>query len=240
MFSLFLEYYFVILVISRLGFWGRDLRSVCSSLWLLPTCDFRHSNILYICSPQNGMVYDIPVVGSGMHPVCLVAFGRLKSVLVISRSRSAHYFRSRIPLLLHLSTYTPSEPITPSEVWWPVLTLAWKVIEKQWTGTGAIKWQIPLLKPKREINKYYNRQNTMRTNCLPSGQLFPKRWPLSNPNWTKSIMNKHKAKHHSKSDTKTANRDHIRTTALERSVMNYWGLKLVLRAQPHNKRQQEG
>ena len=30
-----------------------------------------------------------------------------------------------------------------------------KVIEKQWTGTGAIKRQIPLLKPKREINKYY-------------------------------------------------------------------------------------
>ena len=30
-----------------------------------------------------------------------------------------------------------------------------QVIEKQWTGTGAIKRQIPLLKPKREINKYY-------------------------------------------------------------------------------------
>ena len=30
-----------------------------------------------------------------------------------------------------------------------------KVIEKQWTGTGAIKRQIPLLKQKREINKYY-------------------------------------------------------------------------------------
>ena len=29
------------------------------------------------------------------------------------------------------------------------------------------------------------------------------------------------------------NRDHIRITALERSVMNYWGLKLVLQAQPH-------
>ena len=28
-------------------------------------------------------------------------------------------------------------------------------------------------------------------------------------------MNKHKVKHHRKSDTKTANRDHIRTTALE-------------------------
>ena len=46
-------------------------------------------------------------------------------------------------------------------------------------------------------------------------------------------MNKHKVKHHRNSDTNTANRDHTRTTALERSVMNYWGLKLVLRAQPH-------
>ena len=32
---------------------------------------------------------------------------------------------------------------------------ALKVVEKQWTGTGAFKRQIPLLKPKREINKYY-------------------------------------------------------------------------------------
>ena len=39
----------------------------------------------------------------------------------------------------------------------------------------------------------------------------------------KSIMNKHKVKHHRNSDTKTSNRDQIRTTALERSVMNYWG-----------------
>ena len=49
-------------------------------------------------------------------------------------------------------------------------------------------------------------------------------------------MNKHKVKHHRNSDTKTANENHIRTTALERSVMNYWGgggLKLVLRAQTH-------
>ena len=34
-------------------------------------------------------------------------------------------------------------------------------------------------------------------------------------------------------DLKAANRDHIRTTALERSVIDCWGLKLVLRAQPH-------
>ena len=32
-----------------------------------------------------------------------------------------------------------------------------------------------------------------------------------------------KLKHHQNSDTKTANRDHIRTTAFERLVMNYWG-----------------
>ena len=30
-----------------------------------------------------------------------------------------------------------------------------KLIEKQCTGIGTIKRQIPLLKPMREINKYY-------------------------------------------------------------------------------------
>ena len=38
-----------------------------------------------------------------------------------------------------------------------------------------------------------------------------------------SIMNKHKVEHHRNSDSKTGNKYHIRTTALERSVMNYWG-----------------
>ena len=71
----------------------------------------------------------------------------------------------------------------------------------------------PALKTQTEIN-ITNRQKTMRTNGQPSGQLFPKRWPLSNPNRTKSIMNKHKVKHHRNSDTKTGNRDHIRTIAL--------------------------
>ena len=54
---------------------------------------------------------------------------------------------------------------------------------------------------------------TMRTYGQTSGQLFPKRWPHSNQNRTKSIMNKHKVKHHRNSDSKTGNRDHIRTTA---------------------------
>ena len=67
-------------------------------------------------------------------------------------------------------------------------------------------------------------KKTMETTGQPSGQLFPKRWPLSNPNRTKSIMNKHKVKHHRNSYTKTGTRDHIRTTALEGSVINDWGL----------------
>ena len=65
----------------------------------------------------------------------------------------------------------------------------------------------------------------MRTYGQPSWQLFPKRWPFNNPDRTKSIMNKHKVKHHRNSDSKTGDRKHIRTTALERSVMNNWGLK---------------
>ena len=47
----------------------------------------------------------------------------------------------------------------------------------------------------------------MRTYGQPSGQLFPKWWPLSNPNRAQSIMNKHKVKHHRNSDTKTGNRE---------------------------------
>ena len=77
----------------------------------------------------------------------------------------------------------------------------------------------------------------MSTNGQPSGQLFPKMWSLSNQNRTKSIMNKHKVKH-PRNITKTltpkqATEDHIRTTALERSVTNSWGDKLVVYAQPH-------
>ena len=36
----------------------------------------------------------------------------------------------------------------------------------------------------------------MRTNGHSRGQLFLKRWPLSNPNRTEILMNKHWANHH--------------------------------------------
>ena len=46
-----------------------------------------------------------------------------------------------------------------------------------------------------------------------AGSYFPKGG--HSPNRTKSIINKHKVKHHRNSDSKTGIRDHIRTTALE-------------------------
>ena len=52
-------------------------------------------------------------------------------------------------------------------------------------GTEAIRTQIRHSKPKREITKITNSQNIKRTYGQPREHLFPKRWPLSNPNQTK-------------------------------------------------------
>ena len=68
--------------------------------------------------------------------------------------------------------------------------------------TEAIRIQIHPSTPKREITKITNSQNTKRTYGQPSEQLFPKRWPLSNPNRTKNNMNTRKVKCHRNSDTK--------------------------------------
>ena len=45
-------------------------------------------------------------------------------MLAISNSCTAHFLKRRSPLLLHFPT--PSDPITPSQVWWSVPTLALK------------------------------------------------------------------------------------------------------------------
>ena len=62
----------------------------------------------------------------------------------------------------------------------------------------------------------------MRTKGQPSGQLFPKRWSLSNPNLTKSIMNKHKVKHHRNFQEEQATEPH-QNHCLGLLVMNYCG-----------------
>ena len=62
-----------------------------------------------------------------------------------------------------------------------------KVKSMQRSATEAIRTQIQPSKPKQEITKIANIQNTKRTYGQPSEQLFPKRRPLSNPNRTKII-----------------------------------------------------
>ena len=54
-------------------------------------------------------------------------------------------------------------------------------------GTEAIRTQIKPSKPKQEITKITNSQNTKRTYGQPSEHLFPKRRQLSNPNRTNII-----------------------------------------------------
>ena len=94
---------------------------------------------------------------------------------------------------------------------------------RQRPGTETIRAQIQPSKPKQEITKISISQNTKRTYSQPNEQLFPKRWRLSNPNRTKTNMDTHQVKRQLNSDTKT--------TALERSVMN-WGPNYDLRRQP--------
>ena len=62
-----------------------------------------------------------------------------------------------------------------------------KAMNRNWNNQNKTL----LLKPKWEINKITYRPKTLRTHGQPSEQLFPKRWPLSNPNRNKSTMNKH-------------------------------------------------
>ena len=84
-----------------------------------------------------------------------------------------------------------------------------KIVQRP--GTEAIRTPIQPSKFKREISKITNSQNTKRTYCQPSEQLFPKS-SLSNPNRTKNNMNTRKVKHHHSS--KTINRQQRTTTKL--------------------------
>ena len=99
-----------------------------------------------------------------------------------------------------------------------------KVKSIQRSRNDAIKTQIQPSKPKREITSITNRQNKKRTYGQPSEQLFPKRWPLNNHNRTKNNVNTRMVKRHRNSDAKEqAIEKHNKVTALERSVINYWG-----------------
>ena len=78
-----------------------------------------------------------------------------------------------------------------------------KAINRNWSN------QKPHLTLKTKminnLKKIQIDQKTMRTNGQSSRQLFLKRLPLSNPNRTLRIMNKHTVNHHQNSDIKTNN-----------------------------------
>ena len=83
----------------------------------------------------------------------------------------------------------------------------------QRSGTEAIRTQLQPSKPKREITKITNSQNTNRTYGQPNRQLFPKRWPLSNGNRTKNTIDTFLACHLYKEDT---------TGSIDSSLKNSW------------------
>ena len=63
--------------------------------------------------------------------------------------------------------------------------LTCKIMQK--SGTEAIRTQLQPSKPKREITNITNSQNTNRTYCQPSEQLFPNRcYVLSKNKYKKS------------------------------------------------------
>ena len=82
-----------------------------------------------------------------------------------------------------------------------------KVKNVQRSGAEAIRTQIHPSKPKQEITKITNSQNTKRTYGQMSEQLFPKRLPLSNLSRYKNKINTHKVKCHRNADTKAGKRE---------------------------------
>ena len=72
----------------------------------------------------------------------------------------------------------------------------------QRSGNEAIRTQIQPSKPKREITKITNSQNTKRTYGQPSEQLFPQKVATQQSKQTQNNMNTQKVKRHRNSDTK--------------------------------------
>ena len=95
----------------------------------------------------------------------------------------------------------------------------------QRSGTEAIKTQIQPSKPKREITNILNCKIQREHIVNRVSSYIPKvATQISNRNRTKNYMKTHKVKRHRNCGTKKqATENQNTTTALERSVMNYWG-----------------
>ena len=83
----------------------------------------------------------------------------------------------------------------------------------------------PALKTKREITKYINwQQFTIGFRGKPNGQLFPKQVVIQLPKFTKYVTNIiAEPKYKYGQQEQVTVRNHNRSTALERSVLKYWG-----------------
>ena len=93
-----------------------------------------------------------------------------------------------------------------------------KAMDKNWSNQKSN----PALKTKMGKQLQIDKRQWEHV-AYRAGSYFPKGGHSATQTDIKvRVMNKHKVKHHRKSDSKTGNRDHIRTTALERSVINYW------------------
>ena len=85
----------------------------------------------------------------------------------------------------------------------------------------------PALKTKREITKYVKwQQFTKGTRCKPNEQLFPRQVVIQLPKYVTHIVGGPKYKYGQQEQVTV--RNHNRSTALERSVLKYRGLKPVL------------
>ena len=79
----------------------------------------------------------------------------------------------------------------------------------------------PALKTKREITKYMNwQQFTKGTPHKPNEQLFPRQVIIQLP---KVYLNMAEQKYKYGQQEQVTVRNHNRSTALERSVLKYWG-----------------
>ena len=80
----------------------------------------------------------------------------------------------------------------------------------------------PTLKTKREITKYINRQQfTKGTSGKPNEKLFPRQVVIQLPKYITHIIGEPKYKYGQQGQVTVTN--HNRSTALERSVLKYWG-----------------
>ena len=84
----------------------------------------------------------------------------------------------------------------------------------------------PALKTKSEITKYINWQHfTKGTRGKPNEQLFPRQMVIQLPKYVTHIIGE--PKHNYGQQEQVTVMNHNRSTALEQSVLKYWGLKLV-------------